>query len=116
MLAPRLIDNKLKLLQFLANEIINTFKELTNCPSILTRNMSRHMPRSVLANSNIYFNSFLPRTIRNLKISEVIILFREGLFFPLESLETQHRRRYRILTLTLELKVSAKGEAIELDN
>jgi hypothetical protein len=51
--------------------ISNTFTRLTSHPSVLTRHMNNNVPRSVLTNCNLYFNSFLPRTIRDLRIPEV---------------------------------------------
>jgi len=51
---------------------LNTaYEELTSQPksTVETRAQARGVPRSVGASGNLYFNSFLPRTIRDMKIN-----------------------------------------------
>lgn len=68
--------SRLKLLMlFLSNNdicsnISESYDNLTTCSSALTRQMSNYVPRSLTTNLNVYHNSFLPRTIRDLRLPE----------------------------------------------
>jgi len=75
-LEQRRKNRRINRMEILAKEeqhlaLSSAYDELLNKPTnstIQTRSQARGQPRSVGANSTKYLNSFLPRTIRDLKI------------------------------------------------